>query len=93
MIVLIDGPAAGEYDSNTDPETIRAVVNPQGERFILDQPHDAPGDDETLYVYRRTGTPFTAALCGRGRTGRVLRVTQYALEEDQDRQVPRTTQA
>lgn len=81
MIILADGPAAGEYSCNRAPEYLRAVVDAEGRRAILDGPEDAPGEGETLHVYRRTQRPFTANVCGRGLGGEVVRIARYALME------------
>ena len=85
MIVLADGPMAGEYPWShpgaQEPTHLRAVLDPRGGRFILDQPQERPQDDETLLIYQRNGQPFTAITCGRrsrAQSGPV-RIAQYHL--------------
>lgn len=84
MIVLNNGPAAGEYPCNRAPAHLRAVTDDSGGRHILDHPDDVPEERESLHVYRMDGKPFTGNICGRGRCGAVERFASYSLVEDAD---------
>ena len=84
MIILNDGPCAGEYPSSAAPVHLRAVTDPMGGRNVLDHPDDVPEEGETLHVYRLDRKPFTANVCGRGRRGAVERFAAYSLVEDAD---------
>ena len=84
MLTLTNGPAAGEYDCNTAPPHLRAVINPEGGKFCLDGPEDRPQENEELHIYRRRGRPFTANICGRGRSGTVVMVAEYSLVDGLD---------
>ena len=93
MITLTDGPAAGDYESNQAPRHLRAVVDREGQKSILDDPEERPEEPDTLHIYRRDGRPFTANICGRGRTGAVVRIARYSLLEGQDTRLLRDPQA
>ena len=84
MIILTNGPAAGDYQCNQAPRFLRAVTDPAGGKSILEAPGDQPEENETLHIYRRDDQPFTANVCGRGRFGAVERFTSYSLREDPD---------
>ncbi len=85
MILLQDGPMAGEYPwqhpGTQEPTHIRAVQDPQGRKFILDQTGERPEHNETLLVYQRNGQPFTAITCGRSnQQGQsAVRIAEYHL--------------
>ena len=81
MITLIDGPAAGDYQTDRAPRFLRAVTDPRGGRHCLDLPHDLPEEEETLHIYRRVGDPFTANVCGPGRSGKTERFARYRIME------------
>lgn len=73
---LVDGPAEGYFEPVFDaaPETLRAVVDLEGEPAILDLPDDEPALGEQVFTYRRGGPSF---MCGRGRGGSGCRVTYH----------------
>lgn len=57
MLELKDGPCEGVYYCKRAPYRLRAVVNGQGEKDVLDLVDDTPADDEKVYIYRLEGEP------------------------------------
>ena len=56
MISLADGPVEGTYAVKRAPEYLRAIVNTlTGEKDVLDQLDDTPGDNEEVWVYKLEG--------------------------------------
>ena len=55
MLTLIDGPCEGSYMVKRSPLYLRAVVDKNGEKDVLDQVEDQPKELETVYVYQREG--------------------------------------
>ena len=81
MLVLKDGPGEGTYQGARAPLFLRAVVHADGKTDVLDQPGDAPADDETVHVYELMGSPGVALLCGRG-VSRTVITAEYRYRAD-----------
>lgn len=71
MIQLVDGPAEGAYAVTRAPIFLRGVVNTlDGEKDVLDQLTDTPGDNEEVCVYKLKGEAGVVHLNrGKGRSG------------------------
>ena len=54
MLRLKDGPAEGVYMVKYAPDYLRAVVDKDGDKDVLDAPTDTAHPTETIYVYRKT---------------------------------------
>ena len=71
MIRLLDGPAAGSYAVKRAPLYLRAVVDPDGKKDVLDQLDDEPDGIEKIHVYRRVTEAGSVHLnFGGGKRGR-----------------------
>lgn len=57
MLQLIDGPCKGIYMVKRAPLFLRAVLDENGEKDVLDQIEDTPKKSETVYVYQLEGSP------------------------------------
>lgn len=69
MISLADGPVEGAYAAKRAPEYLRAVLNTlTGDKDVLDQLDDSPGDNEEVWVYKLEGEAGTVHL-NMGRNG------------------------
>jgi hypothetical protein len=88
MTRFSNGPAGGVFlELRRAPLFLRVTRNFMGQWDALDQPDDAPSDDEAVYVYRRLGKAGTVHLDytdrkGR-RRGRWLVHAEYAAVEPQ----------
>lgn len=69
MITLKDGPVAGSYTTQRAPKWLRAVIDANGKRDVLDLLEDAPKPSEAIHVYRRRGEAGFAFYCMRGSKG------------------------
>ena len=69
MLKLKDGPVAGTYMCKRAPFWLRAVVDANGKKDVLDQLDDEPAATEKVYVYRcvsEVGHVHINAKRGRG---------------------------
>lgn len=57
MLKLIDGPCQGEYFCQRAPFFLRAVLDKDGGKDVLDLVEDIPSDTETIYIYQLQGEP------------------------------------
>jgi hypothetical protein len=86
-----DGPAAGKVLALRRipmPLFLRVVKAPDGTIDALDQAGDAPGQDETIFVYRKASSGGNALVDGRDpktgkRFGYACEICTYALNETQ----------
>lgn len=73
MMTFLDGPAAGVANGlclRRAPRFLRVVVDNQGKWDALDQIHDLPRSNETVYVYRLVSNDGTIHLNQRDKNGR-----------------------
>lgn len=71
MISLEGGPGEGAYAVKRAPKFLRAVLNTlTGEKDVLDQLSDTPGDNEEVWVYKLEGEAGIVHLNrGKGQSG------------------------
>lgn len=83
MISLTDGPAEGAYAVKRAPAYLRAVLNIlTGEKDVLDQLDDTPGDNEEVCVYKLEGQAGVVHLNrGKGRSGFYATGTYHHVED------------
>jgi hypothetical protein len=69
-VVLVDGPAAGHYETAFEepPETLQAVSSVDGDAALLDEPGDLPLLGERVHTYYLDGGP--AWICTRSGANR-----------------------
>ena len=73
MMELQDGPCQGAYAANRAPIFLRAVIDRQDKKDVLDLLTDMPLDTERVQVYERIGKPSGIAMLqmsGKGGRGR-----------------------
>lgn len=81
MVRFLDGPAQGvSLMLRNAPETLRVVRSSAGDWDALDEPGDEPREDETIFVYRRSGPPRGFVHVDRLIKGR--RVGQTSVQAD-----------
>lgn len=61
MMILEDGPCKGPYMVNRAPDYLRAVINAEGKKDVLDQLSDTPAAGEAIHVYQRRPGPVGTA--------------------------------
>ena len=70
MLILLDGPAQGEYDTFRAPTLLRAVVGQRGRKDVLNEVMDTPRPRETVSVYHRVKIDQSGTwMCVRGKGG------------------------
>lgn len=71
MIRLVNGPCEGAYAVKRAPIFLRAVLHTlTGDKDVLDQVDDTPGDDEEVCVYKLKGEAGVVHFNrGKGRSG------------------------
>jgi len=69
MLNLIDGPCQGDYMVRRAPVFLRAVLENNGGKDVLDQLTDTPKDTETVYVYKLIGGSGWIHFHGKGLSG------------------------
>ena len=100
MMTLTDGPAEGFYAVPRAPHFLRAVVDQDGGKDVLDQLDDQPEPGETIHVYRCTNRQDDAVTMvmmsgknGRGRRCVPSVVAEYQHMPDIDGDAMRNTAA